>query len=208
MGNALKGYRAFLPRPWLLWIVCIVYPLVSIAGCIALSQIMAIDSHLIIGAVVYEILLVEILLNKVSFAGIVAKDSNCLDYLKTSIKGMDVLEKVFYVDQQRRFFTTAIILICIGVHWTNITIALVVVSALELFTFLTRLFINRNVQLVITGLLFGVAASLTFVIMMVGSAFGQVLWLTTLLLIGYIVIRFITRSFLMKKARECFYDER
>lgn len=224
MKNALRGYRAFFPKSWMIWIVCVMYPVVAVAGITVFQYLNSEASIYIFLAAVYGVLAVEMVLSKYSFAGLVAKDSNRMEYLKTSVKGMDFLREVLITDQNRRFITTGVIVLSAGLMGVNheyriaeelsvsisvstvLGIFLLISILVELLTFCMKLVNNTNAYTLMSMASFGIAGIMTFLLIVFDMESGHYLWISVILLMMYIVIRYVTRHTLLKKARAGYYD--
>lgn len=224
MKDALRGYRAFFPKSWMIWIVCIVYPVVAVAVFTVFQYLNSEASLYIFLAAAYGVLAVEMILSKYSFAGLVAKDSNRMEYLKTSVKGMDFLREVLITDQNRRFITTGVIVLSAGLMGVNreyriaeelsvsisvsevVSIFLLIGILVELLTFCMKLITNTNAYVLISMASFSIAGIMTFLLIVFGMESGHYLWISVILLLIYIVIRYVTRHTLLKKARAGYYD--
>lgn len=213
MKEAIVGYRYFFPKSWMLLLICIGYPALGLAGASLFGTsffgIMAVQfaAFYVTGA--------EMIINKVSFAGLTAKDSRYLEYLMTSTKGMDLLKHILLVEQLRRIITTIVIMGGVGlivqrsneefyIGFGNVVVLFLVASIVqELLVYMMRCYINPNLYfatIIFCYMLLGVGMSIMFIDLKV---IGYVI------LVGlYVFMLIMERGMLLKRARRSYYDER
>lgn len=218
LKEAIKGYHMFLPRPWLKWGIYLLYPVVVIGMMYVLNTYATVFPFICIGMCCGVILAMEYMLDTYMFFGIASKDTNRLDYLKTSFKGLTLLKKALETDAVRRFLSTAIILTGVYMEmrdesgnfgWSRKDIIpgcvcsiLTTCFLMELGFLLTRFFANVWLNLAMVYFLGGIA----FVI---GIEVGQIAklgWPPVLVMIFYGIIVVSGRKLIEKRARESYYD--
>lgn len=108
MKQYIRCYQMFLPGNYLWLKLCLylLYPLAAIR--LALIGIHAGAFNCLITAPMI-ITAFEIMLDYFFFGGIASKDTNRLEYLKTSYRGTACLKKGLTVDSIRRFLSAAVI---------------------------------------------------------------------------------------------------
>lgn len=215
MKEAIKSYHMFLPRTWLKWCIYIGYPVMVIGMTYVFSRYATFFSFVCIGLACFAIVAVEMMLDTYMFFGIAAKDTNRLEYLKTSVKGLLLLKKALTADMVRRLLSTALILAGVylaiannsvkkGSSMTLQCLVCLVITCLliELGFLLTRLFMNVWLNLAVVYILGGIASVAGIYI---GSWEGLVLPFV-LAAVLYVIIAVAGRILILKRARESYYD--
>lgn len=215
MKEAIKSYHMFLPRTWLKWCIYIGYPVMVIGMTYVFSRYATFFSFVCIGLTCFAIVAVEMMLDTYMFFGIAAKDTNRLEYLKTSVKGLLLLKKALTADMVRRLLSTALILAGVylaiannsvkkGSSMTLQCLVCLVITCLliELGFLLTRLFMNVWLNLAVVYILGGIASVANIYI---GSWEGLVLPFV-LAAVLYVIIAVAGRILILKRARESYYD--
>lgn len=144
------------------------------------------------------------------FGGVAAKDTNKLEYLKTSVKGMPVLKTAIIVDTIRRvIWVTAI-------QWIPLFIAMekpdesiwlanaMVLLFAELGCLLERKSSSVTMLLVVIMVGTTILAPLLSVTMMIAHQ----IWPIVLCYVLAVVVMVLNSKMVMKKARDSFYDDR
>ena len=110
MLSYIKSYRTFLCAHLMKLLLYLLGPLITLlwSGFIALIS----NKYGIIGqsTAINLIILYELLIDTFVYGGILSKDTNKLEYLKTSSRGMEILHKSLVIDKVRRFLMTAVLL--------------------------------------------------------------------------------------------------
>ncbi len=213
MRKLMKSYHVFLSSALLRWLTYFFYPL----GMMFI-QLMIIGISLEVGAgldIAYLfsanlIFTVELFLEYFIFGGIITRDTNKLEYLKTSVKGMAVLKKGIIVGTIRRAITVALIQwipwwlsgekVSMGILVAYAWIMLMVELGCLVVRRITSFYLWFGVDVIGTSILplaLGVA-------MYFKDMWGLLIvyFAATILLIIYNV------SLVMRKARESYYDVR
>lgn len=214
MKEAVKGYHIFLSKSWLKWAIYIPYPIVLIGMVYILNRYLTFFQYICIGMVCGMIVAVEIMVDTYVLMGIASKNTNRLEYLKTSTKGLSLLKKVLAMDAVRRFLSITVILagayLVIGTDPTgtsNVTpaqcfICIVITDLLvELAFLLTRLFLNVWINLLTVYILWGIAFLEGFIILYKISLLP--ILLVMVLCAGVIAAG---RTLILKRAGESYYD--
>lgn len=217
MKEFIKGYHMFLPRTWVKWCIYILYPLIII-GVSYLFQFFIFN--LCLGIAGCAIVGVEYMLDGYVFAGIASKDTNRLEYLKTSVKGIPLLKKVLIADAVRRFCSITVILLGVyslsavaspvaGVYKNSNNAFLQVVAyilliwlLLEIGLIILRFFINVNVILLAIYIL----CALVFVLGLCIAGCNIYIWQVLLLAVSCVGVVAAGRKLILKKAKESYYD--
>lgn len=142
----IKSYHVFLPGRWGKWMIYIIVPAVFL-GIEYLFY--SISMYAQIGIILISALIIslEMYMDYFIFGGIASKDTNKLEYLKTSIRGMEILKKSLIGDAVRRFLSIS--LIVYGLKYTSevtysgvqaMTLVLCYFVLSELLLFITRHF--------------------------------------------------------------------
>ena len=210
MREWIKSYHIFLPGRWGKWVVYIILPAFFFGigylfgkGVVNGYLVMVIFSGLIIA--------LELCMDYFVFGGIAAKDTNKLEYLKTSVKGIEVLRKSLIGDGIRRFFS--INLIVYGLKY----LYGYRFSSGQLFTLALGYFVLSEAALIITRhfsslLLVSVIAVTISLLAPWGTAWLLSKTMNTLLagiILGILAVGTATRGriLIMRKARGSYYDE-
>ncbi len=110
MVKDIKCYRVFLCNKWMRRVIYLIYPLITICWSGLIASLSSPDATIGLIATAVMVIFMEVFLDQFVYGGIFCKDTNRLAYLKTSCKGISVLEKGLRVDKFRRLLSTAVIL--------------------------------------------------------------------------------------------------
>lgn len=217
MREAIRSYHIFLPGTWLKWCIYILYPIFVVGGLYILNYYLQYFPVVCICLGSGMIVAVEMMLDTYVFRGIGARNTNRLEYLKTSAKGMSLLKKSLLVDGIRRFLSTHIILlgICFVIFMNevmgdtcllikHILCAEIVFALMELGFIVTRRTTNVWVNLVAVYILVGIANVAGILVIQHEI---QVWMLVAALAAGF-GLAVIGRRQIGKRAEESYYDER
>lgn len=213
MKEYIKSYHVFLSARLFQVAIYVLYPLVAIFCVSALIGI-ALSFNMGIGAgyqLSANLLLVgEVVCGYLIFGGIADKDTNKLEYLKTSVKGMRVLKTAMIVDVVRRILWVTIIqLVPLFIFQEKSDESIWIANAMILlFAEICCLFIRKSsLMAMLLGVIVG---GTTFLSPLLGLAtlLDSLLWLIVLCYILVAVVMFINIKMVMKKARDSFYDVR
>lgn len=215
----IRSYHLFLSRHWLRWGLYLVYPLLYLGGYIFLrNQILSMPPateeglehlfSLLIWALGNLIITLEIFADYLIFGGISAKDTNKLDYLKTSPRGMSCLQKALLSDGVRRLLSMFFIvggscLLSKPFYSPADIIALTFAffSFVELGLMITRRYPMIGVSIITISVIYTFLPASTVLI----KHAPTVLKLFLPLCIG-IGAAIIARRSILKKARNSYYD--
>lgn len=191
-------------------LIYFIYPIVTLLWCGLIGLGMGSTSlHAMYGLLITSsmIMWLEMLLDNFVYGGILAKDTNKLEYLKTSHKGMDVLKMSLVVDKLRRFLASALLLgvvYCVCHEQVNIgqLISLILVTAAltELGVLITRHFSSLNWTLIIAMIANSVGV-------IIGVIAVRIPWFFVILFLAtFVAVAIVSNRVIMKKANQGFYD--
>lgn len=213
MKEYIKCYHVFLSQRWMKWLVYLIYPIFMIAVIYGMNHIITwfgficaiFTGAMVVGA--------EIMLDMLMFKRIATKDTNQLEYLKTSLKGLPVLKKSLIADAVRRFLSMLVIFI--GAYAVieqdyKLGYAFTLINALR---YAICIFALTEIGLLITRSVSAYIVDFAIIYLFSALAGGIFLilvndWLTAIFAIVGILIAVFGRKWIMKKARESYYDER
>lgn len=206
----------FLPaRAWVKLCVYLLYPLIIIGGFYLLSHKLMYRTIICMGFVCGLVTAVEIYMDYFIFGGIASKETNRLEYLKTSARGIPLLKSSLITDGVRRFFSTAIILagsylaVRCGCQtdggYASLQLFMCILSTYlfaEAGLWITRFFVNGAVNMGVLCVLGSLAA--------IFGAFVPIwniqIWVVFLLILADIGIAVIARRLILKRVEESYYD--
>lgn len=208
MLSYIKSYRTFLCAHLMKLLLYLLGPLITLlwSGFIALIS----NKYGIIGqsTAINLIILYELLIDTFVYGGILSKDTNKLEYLKTSSRGMEILHKSLVIDKVRRFLMTAVLLsIIYCISNGNLTplqfvsILLATVAAMEL-----GLLICRRVTVITLAMLIVLLTNLLATALVIPTIFlpgGFVVLYAGLL----VAVEIFSNRHIIKKAKKGYYDE-
>lgn len=205
-----KCYKAFLSGILMKLVVYLFYPLMMILFCGLMGIGMGVEHiHAMYALLTASggIIWIEMLLDIYIYGGILAKDTNKLEYLKTSCKGMSVLKKGLYVDKLRRLMTMTLILgviyaVCHEQVSVGQLISLILVTAgiEELGLLIIRHFSSLNWVLIVAM----VANVLGVIVGVLAVNIAPIFAVLFLLMFAGIFVA--SNKVTMKKAEGSFYD--
>ncbi len=213
MKTWMKCYHAFLSQWWLKALVYILYPVVMIGGmCLA---ILIVKGYGIEIALAYNLtgnlfIMAELFLGYFIFGGVAAKDSNKLEYLKTSVNGMPVLKRGIIVDALRRALGIFLMLLVPlflsgerpdGSVWVACAVVILCSEAGLIIFRRTSSFTIFMVVLLLSG-------TVGSMVMAVGMICRNFWWAVALLYVAAAAVTVFSIRMVMQKARESYYDER
>lgn len=212
MKEAIKSYHMFLPRVWVRWCIYILYPLFVIGGIYALNRYATYFAFVCIGLTCSMVVMVEYMLDTYVFLGIAARDTNRLEYLKTSSKGLPLLKKALFTDAVRRFLSTGIIVA--GVFFVLrrdfeftlkgcVFCIAILYLMMELGFMISRFSTNVWLNLVILYILMTIACVVGIYV----SLWNIQIWQLLLSGIADVGIAVLGNKLIFKRAEESFYDK-
>lgn len=141
MKKKIKSYLVFTPFVYRI-VVFIVIPVLSMwLGVYAVSRFGEMGELRVVPAVML-LTLAEIISDNWLFSGIQAKESEKMDFLKTSGRGMEMMQNALILDLLRKFLTVlAVITVCYllsGMSGGLLYVVLVSYTVSALGTFLSR----------------------------------------------------------------------
>lgn len=226
MKDAIRMYHLFFPRKWLIPLVYILYPVVVLAisgiwywlpgmfGVDVLSVVLCVST----------IVMLEYLLDVFMLYGIAAKDNKALEYMKTSVKGVHLIQIGVWMDGIRRVVITMISfgmlylvsVYCfenqiVDVEYTDlktVDIVMFLQSAVMVLLFtevglvITRRTKNVLVNVMVMYLASAIACALAITVLQYST-------MITVLISGFalVVVMVFGRRLLIKRVRESYYDE-
>lgn len=207
MKQLVKSYHVFLSDVWERWLVYLAYPLLFVAGNYMLVEY-GLHPNMCVLFCSSMIITVELFFDLLVFGGIASRDTNKLEYLKTSVKGMKILEKSLVADGIRRVFSVTVILLsCYVSDSTDFKLFQFVMCVFStLFLVELGLMVSRGssvigVVIALVVLLGTIAIPLTIIVLTDRIVSGSCLVL-------YVVVGVMGRVIIMKRARGSYYDNR
>lgn len=229
MIHTMRMYNVFFPRKFWMWFTYILYPIIVIALCSLFLKMFLLTGmvmSLMLGTA--GVITIEYLMDTYMFHGIGAKDYKALEYVKSSAKGVHLLQQAFLVDGIRRIWTTGFVMTglyvatriafvkdageCIleingkVVSHPSVLIYLQCGVFAVLFVELGMLITRRSKNVLVNLLILYVMSALACPFSMAALEFASVIsvGVSAVLLM---IIMVISRKVLVKKVRESFYDE-
>lgn len=212
MKQYIKGYHMFLPKVWVKWCVYVFYPLLVIGGLGLLNRCLMYYSFICIGFACSLIVLVEYALDYFVFGGIASKNTNRLEYLKTSVRGVPLLKKVLVTDACRRFLSTAVILF--GTYFVltpayrlngrqTFICVLLTFLLVEAGFMISRFFIHMGVNLLVLTII----NSLVFIVAVGLVECNVRIWTIFALMFAAAGVAVMGRRLIIHRVRRSFYDK-
>lgn len=202
----MKEYRLYYLPSWMPIVMILAIPVILGFGLVFSVTIDPESMMVMIFAIFVN---AEMFLDYFTFGGIHAKDSNKMDFLITSPKGLDVLKKILMADGARRFMSgLCLYLLLIGIisdaSYNFMTFCCLVLSLFvsELFLGLGRFFSS------ITPLFITCVASIlifSFVFFLLMEQFNIVILIV--IFICYLLTAAFSRYITLQKGKRCYYDE-
>lgn len=226
MKDAIRMYHLFFPRKWLIPLVYILYPIavIAISGVwYAVPDIYGVDVLSIVfcvGAIVFF----EYLLDIFMLFGIAAKDNKALEYMKTSVRGVHLIQTGVWMDGLRRVVTTlvscGVVYRMAGYYFANLAAdveetgmpapnmvtflqcVIMVLLLTEVGLVFTRRTRNVLINMLIWYLALVVAGALAIGVLQYATR-------VTVLISGIVLVAVMVfgRRLLVKRVRESYYDE-
>lgn len=210
MVKYYKCYKVFLSGKLMKLLMYLVYPLATLLWCGMIALGMGAEKVYGMYALLLTssmIMWAEMLLDNFTYGGICAKDTNKLEYLKTSHRGMSVLKNSLIVDKLRRALTAIVILVLIyAVCHEQVSVGQLVsliagiIIIMELGLLLSRHFTSFNWVLIIAWVVNSLGAVVGFLAVKLASVF------VILFLLVAVAVAMISNRVIMKKAKKSFYD--
>ncbi len=216
MKKYLKSYHVFLANEIEQILMYVGYPLVMvfviwftcwmvqiISG--GMGRGVAMINASVIGAFV---VIAELVIDLLVFGGLLNKDTNKLEYLKTSKRGMEVLKKSVIVDKIRRVVMTGAYL-CVGYVFCHtggsilqiLSLTMVLCGIIEIGLLLTRRYTSLMVLFVVGTMAEAVSAEASVI------AFALPGFCFPIFAALYGLIAVVSHKFIMKKMKKSFEDE-
>ena len=230
MKNTIRMYNVFFPRKFWMWFTYILYPLVIIltsALFLRVSLLAGVFMSLMIG--VSSIVAIEYILDIYMMFGMAAKDNKVLEYVKSSGRGVHLLQQALRVDGMRRMVTA--LLIMTGLYLTTwmafareiakgtvyevdgeimshpsvliyFQCGVIAVLFVELGMMITRRVKNILINFVLVYLMSALACPFSMVVGEFASVFSVAFSVVLL-----VIVMVVSRKVLIEKVRENYYDE-
>jgi len=210
MKRFIKSYHVFLPQIWSKLFTYVVYPVAILLIAYWLVS-WKIPMPICVMVVCSLILTVEVLWDSTVFGGIASKNTNKLEYLKTSVRGMRILRNSIVADAVRRAISVTVILAVLYAMntsalalWKMVACGFVGLWCIELALLLTRSFSMMVVMLLAVSIGGGICMAVCGIVLLgVGSV-----WNLCFAILPYILFVVTGRIVIMRKARGSYYDER
>lgn len=210
MVSFYKSYRVFLPGTLMKVLMYLVYPLVTLLWCGMIAIAMGAEKIYGMYALLITssmIMWAELILDNFVYGGILAKDTNKLEYLKTSHRGMSVLKKSLIVDKVRRLVTMTLLLTLIySVCHEQVSVGQLISLILgtgavtELGLLIIRHFSSFNWTIILAWVANALGALVGFLAVKLAPIFA------VLFLLLFVVMVMTSNKVIMKKAQRGFYD--
>lgn len=208
MKQMLKSYHVFLPLVWERTIVYLLYPVLLLMLNYFGRVKLHIDAEAYLMLCAGMVVAAELFLDYFIFGGIAAKDTNKLEYLKTSTKGISLLKKGLVGDWIRRFISVGIIIManyCLGegalsLGKTGVCVFSTLLLA-EAGLIVTRFF---SLMTIVTAMIIFLGM-LAMVITLSVLAGGMVIWICPVLCV---VVSVLGRMLIIRKMKGSYYDGR
>lgn len=208
MKRLLKCYHIFLPKIWGKPFLYLVYPLLLILLMVKIAGNHTFASYgVAIGCALA--MFAEILVDMVVLGGVASKDTNKLEYLKTSVRGMDVLRNCIVIDGIRRalslIFIVGVSYVIGGIDLTVMQLAVSVACTLmlmELGLVITRNFPSMTVVMLTASI--GEWIAVALIMLICSKAITGFILFSAMLI--YLCVCILERIMIMKKARGSYYD--
>lgn len=226
MKDAIRMYHLFFPRKWMIPMVYILYPVVVVAISGAWYSIPGIYGVDILSIVlcVSAIVIVEYILDIFMLFAVAAKDNKALEYMKTSSRGVRLMQMGVRMDGIRRVVTTVVsfgmLYLVTGYCFENqiVDVEYTEMTALEVLVFIQSAIIVllfTEVGLIVTRQTKNILVNV--MIMYLASAIACALAITviqyatmvTVLISGIVlvIVMVLGRRLFVQRVRESYYDE-
>lgn len=216
MREYIRSYQVFLPlyHPATRALFYLGYPLLLIGFNLFLCEFIG-SFNIIYFVLPGELICIELFLDYFIFGGIASKDTNRLEYVKTSQKGMGILKHAFRFDVVRRFISILVVIAgyTLGGYLSGMTkevslyhmicavllCNLILMPGIIITRYFTQLWFNiliYNLQIIIT----------VFIQVILFQSEKHILILLAMML-AYLAIVTVGNKMLMKRAKEGYYDK-
>ena len=206
MGKYIKSYHLFVSSPLARIGLYVLYPVFLFLINAVMTYF---SSNFIFSLAITMILMcaIELVADHDIYGGIANRDTNKLEYLKTSCNGMNLLFCSVIVDAIRRFLSISIIVTLLySQHVSVVALFTIIFSMLfliELGLIICRLTYMIQIAFAITSLL-----QLFIIWLTVLIALNLLpIWAPILCLILWLSITCLGRYIIMKTARKSYYDK-
>lgn len=219
MKQFIKSYHLFLSQRWLRFVMYLIYPVLLFAAFAFLNAMVSanhtpgkdweIASRFILYQLCEAVLCIELFADHLIFGGISSKDTNKLEYLKTSVNGMGTLKRALITDALRRLISISLIIGCftmlITSHYGSVDtmgIILVIFSFVEIGLLIARHFSTLSACWVVFSILLLVIPTCVILIIHTSDRWK------ILPLITAIAVSVLGRRLILSKARNSYYDNK
>lgn len=226
MKDAIRMYHLFFPRKWMIPIVYILYPLgvTAISGVFYFVPGIYDVDVLCILLCISGIVVWEYLFDTFMLCGMATKGNRALEYMKTSVRGVRLIQMGIRADGVRRVVTTMIsfgmlylvLIYCydnriVDVNYSDITTlnavsylqcAVMVLLFVEIGFMITRRVKSALLNVAIMYLVSVASCALAVVII-------QYATMVTVLISGIVlvIVMVLGRRLFVQRVRESYYDE-
>lgn len=213
MRNCIKSYHVFLTSRLLQVLLYVLYlPVMMFIMLAILCICLDFDGGLSFGYTLSANLIFggEVIWGYLIFGGVAAKDTNKLEYLKTSKKGLPTLKKAMIVDTVRRFLWIW------AIHWIPLEITMEKPEAsvwlanamVLLFAELGCLLVRKSSSVTMLLVVIMVGTTILAPLLSVTMMIAHQIWPIVLCYVLAVVVMVLNSKMVMKKARDSFYDDR
>lgn len=217
MKKYIRSYHMFLPgKKWVKACIYLLYPFIVIGTVCLLRYKLTYYPVICMGLACVMTTMAEIFFDYFIFGGIASRETNKLEYLKTSVRGISMLKSSLAADIIRRFLSITIIIsgsylaaargiqteehIFLHILWYIFCVFFLIETGL----FITRFFMNTAGSMLVCVVLGNVAALPGCFV----PAWDIQIWVAVLLAAaGAAAGMAVTgRRFILKRAEESYYD--
>lgn len=218
MRDYIKSYHVFMSTGWVKMLSYFLYPILVtgvigvLAGLFEMIEDIGFPNGLIYLQTTIWIVGAEALHALLVWGSIATRDTNKLEYLKTSARGRDVLRKGLYADVVRRWITI-ILLILVAYIPCRTTVSLPTMLGILFFTIgfaeAMQMLIRKinMVQVLILMLTVGSVGAAQTVVIFALLVHSFPWWLVWLPMGMAVVICVLNIKMVMKRERESYFDE-
>ena len=213
MKNSIKSYHVFLSSRLLQVLLYVLYlPVMMFAVLVMLCASLEFEMGIGMGYVLTANILFtgEVVWGYLIFGGIAGKDTNKLEYLKTSKKGLPTLKTAVIVDAIRRvIWITAIQWVPLFITMEKPDTSIWMANAMViLFAELGCLFVRKSSSMSLSMLVIIGGTTLLAPLVALGIMIDHLVWPIILCYVLAVVVIVLNTKMVMKKARDSFYDDR
>ncbi len=209
MKNGIRMYHTLFSRKYWIVSVYLLFPvMIGLLGLwwwFPLGPLTGTRISLMLATTL--MIIAEYLLDFFLLFGFAAKPNGCLEYIKTSSKGVDLLKAMLYVDGVRRIVTTLVSFAVLYAVKRESIIVFVECTLISLLCIEGGFLFTRRIKNVLLYILIGyVISGVGGMLAMFVAEYANGIWvgITACVLVATWIGG---RQYLIRKVRESFYDE-